>query len=257
MAGERQLTGNLFLPPVTTELRPALVIAHGGGWRKGSARGVRGFGEYLSQAGFVCLCPDYRLSGESHWPAQIEDVKCAIRYLKAHQDAFGLDASRLGCLGDSAGGHLALMAATDTTFEGSGGFAEQNSAIKAVGAMYGPVRVKRQRADGSPLGLMAPDATEHDYQQASPINYDLANFPPCLLIHGAEDAAVPLSGTLELYAKLVALKRTVELHTFAGEAHAFDRRSSTQDGMVDILDPSSINGPLVIELISRFFKKYL
>lgn len=256
-AGDRALTGNLYLPVVENEPRPALVIVHGGGWRKGSARGVRGFGEYLSRSGFVCLCPDYRLSGEAHWPAQVEDVKCAIRYLKAHREVLGLDPFRVGCLGDSAGGHLALMAATDTSFEGSGGFCEQESSIKAVGAMYGPVRANKRRADGSPIGLLAPNATETDYKNASPINYRLVDFPPCLLIHGVDDPAVPLAGTLELHAKLVSLNRTVELHTFAGEGHAFDRRSSTQEGMVDILDPSSINGPLVAKLIARFFKRYL
>lgn len=257
MAGERKLTGDLYLPARHEQARPALTIVHGGGWRKGSAKGVRGFGEYLSQAGFVCLCPDYRLSGEAFWPAQLEDVRCAIRFLKAHSETFGLDPARVGCLGDSAGGHLALMCATDAPFEGDGGFADQSNLIKAVGAMYGPVRVRKTRADGSAIGLIAPDASEEDYRNVDPINYDLAEFPPCLLIHGVEDPAVPFAGTLELHAKLVALARTVELHSFAGERHAFDRRSSTQERMVDVLDPSAHNGPIVLKLITRFFKKYL
>lgn len=256
-AGNRDLTGTLYLPPITDEQRPAMVIVHGGGWRKGSPRGVRGFGEFLSQVGFVCLCPSYRLSGEAHWPAQIHDVKCAIRFLKSNHKQFGLDKERVGITGDSAGGHLALMAALETDFEGSGGYSAETSDIKAVGAMYGPVRVRKTRADGSPLGLMRPDATASDYASASPINYDLTAFPPCLLIHGADDPAVPLTGTLELFTKLVELGRTVELHSFAGEGHAFDRRSSTQERMVDILDPSSISGPTVIRLIARFFSKYL
>ena len=255
--GNRDLTGTLYLPPIIQELRPAIVIVHGGGWRKGSPRGVAGFGNFLSRAGFVCLCPAYRLSGEAHWPAQIEDVKCAIRYLKANRTQFGLDRERVGITGDSAGGHLALMAAVNAKFPEVGGHFEETSEVKAVGAMYGPVRVRKTRADGSPLGLLTPTATDADYVGASPIHYDLTEFPPCLLIHGADDPAVPLSGTLELYAKLVELGRTVELHSFAGEGHAFDRRSSTQQRMVDILDPSSISGPTVIRLIARFFSKFL
>ena len=256
-AGNRDLVGTLYVPPCIQQSRPAMVIVHGGGWRKGSPRGVSGFGEFLSRAGFVCLCPSYRLSGEAHWPAQIEDVKCAIRYLKTNWKQFGLDTERVGITGDSAGGHLALMAAVDTIFEGSGGHMDVSSTVKAVGAMYGPVRVRETRANGSLLGLLKPTATVADYSSASPIDYDLTEFPPCLLIHGADDPAVPLSGTLEFYAKLVELGRTVELHSFAGEGHAFDRRSSTQERMVDILDPSSISGPTVIRLIARFFMKYL
>lgn len=256
-AGNRDLIGDIYMPPITDEARAAMVIVHGGGWRKGSRNGVRGFGEFLSQAGFVCLCPEYRLSGEAHWPAQIEDVKCAIRYLKHHHAQLGLDKERVGITGDSAGGHLALMAGVLSDFEGEGGYIDQVSDVKAVGAMYGPVRVREVRADGSPLGLLPPTATAADYAAASPIEYDLAKFPPCLLIHGADDPAVPLTGTLDLCWKLVALGRTVELHSFAGEGHAFDRRSSSQERMVDILDPSSISGPTVIRLIARFFTKYL
>ena len=256
-AGDRDLVGTLYVPPCVQATRPAMVIIHGGGWRKGSTRGVSGFGEFLSRAGFVCLCPSYRLSGEAHWPAQIEDVKCAIRYLKANRKQLGLNKERVGITGDSAGGHLALMAAVNSSFEGSGGHMGESSHVKAVGAMYGPIRVRKTRADGSPLGLLKPTATDADYASASPIHYDLTEFPPCLLIHGADDPAVPLSGTLEFYTKLVELGRTVELHSFAGEGHAFDRRSSTQERMVDILDPSSISGPTVIRLIARFFTKYL
>ena len=256
-AGTRDLLGNLYVPPVTDEARAAMVIVHGGGWRKGSARGVHGFGEFLSRAGFVCLCPEYRLSGEAHWPAQIEDVKCGIRFLKHNNKQLGLDVERVGVTGDSAGGHLALMAAVKSTFDGEGGFNDHVSDVKAVGAMYGPVRARKTRADGTAIRLLNSTATDAEYAAASPIQYDLSKFPPCLLIHGADDPAVPLTGTLELYAKLVEQGRTVELHSFAGEGHAFDRRSSIQERMVDILDPSSISGPTVIRLIARFFKKYL
>ena len=147
------------------------------------------------------------------------------------------------------------MSAVHSEFEGNGGFDSHSSHVKTVAAMYGPVRVKSTRANGEPLGLLAADATQADYDKASPITYDLSDFPPCLLIHGAEDPAVPLSGTLELYTKLTKLNRECELHVFAGEGHAFDRRSSTQEGMVDIMDESSIYGPTVMRLIAQFFEK--
>ena len=256
-AGSRDLKGDLYCPPATDQPHPALVIVHGGGWRKGSPNGVRGFGEFLSHAGFVCLCPDYRLSGEAHWPAQIEDIKCAIRFLRSHHENLGLDPARIGITGDSAGGHLALMAAVASEFDGDGGFADEPSDVHAVGAMYGPVRIPEVRADGSQMDLLPIDATAEDYASACPIHYDLSSFPPCLLIHGVDDPAVPIDGTLELHRKLIGLNRTVELHTFAGEGHAFDRRSSKYSTMVDILDATSIIGPTVIQLIAHFFSKYL
>ena len=119
--GGRDLLGDLYLPTVATESRPAIVVVHGGGWRKGRPESVRGFGELLSQAGFACLLASYRPSMEAPWPAQIEDVKCAIRFLRANAASLGVDSGRIGIVGDSSGGHLALMAAVSSPFEGSGG----------------------------------------------------------------------------------------------------------------------------------------
>lgn len=256
-AGARDLTADLYLPPVEGMPRPALVILHGGGWRKGSTRGVRGYGELLSRMGFVCLCADYRLSGEAQWPAQIEDVKCVIRYAKANCLELGIDPQRVGVTGDSSGGHLALMAAVEADFDGAGGHEAYSSLVKAVGTTYPPVRIPHKRDDDLPSGLMPTNASLDDYYKASPISYDLSKFPPCLLIHGAEDPAVPLSGTIELYTKLASLGRAVELHVFAGEGHAFDRRKPGQERMVDVADPDSIYGLTVIRLVAHFFAKYL
>lgn len=256
-AGSRELTGNLFLPRPGGATRPAIVMLHGGGWRKGSPRGVRGYGELLSRMGFVCLCPGYRLSSEAHWPAQLEDVKCAVRFLKAMSNEFGLDPERIGVMGDSSGGHLALMCGLDTPWEGSGGYADYSSTVRAVGATYAPVRVPHLRTDGERVGLMASDASDADYDSASPICYDLGSFPPCILIHGTEDKGVPVSGTIEFHVKLAESDRVVDLHLFAGEGHAFDRRKPGQEKMVDIADPSSIYGLTVVRLVGHFFTRYL
>jgi acetyl esterase/lipase len=233
------------------------VIVHGGGWRKGSRNGVKGFGLLLSRSGFVCLCPSYRLSPEAPWPAQIEDVKCAIRYLKANHQALGIDPDRIGVIGDSAGGHLALMASVSTAYDGTGGNEEYSSNVKAVGSMYGPTTIHYDSGNEGRALLMGPDATEEDYKKASPLAYDLSNLPPCLLIHGAEDPAVPLSESMAFYEKLTDINRKVELHVFADEGHAFDRRSRSEEGMVDIGDPSSVYGKTVIDIIDLFLSKYL
>jgi acetyl esterase/lipase len=252
-AGDRDLLGDVYLPSDDAKARPAIVVVHGGGWRKGSRTSVKGFGVLLSQAGFVCLCVDYRLIGEALWPAQIEDIKCAVRFLKANQDELGVDPDRIGVNGDSAGGHLALMAGVTSDFEGAGGHEEFSSDVKAVSSMYGPSTIQ----GGSAASLIGEYASQENRDAASPLAYDLKNFPPCLLMHGVEDQGVPLTETTDFYQKLMQSNRIAELHLFAGEGHAFDRQSSTKEKMVDIADPSSVCGEIVIELIRWFFSKYL
>ncbi len=257
-AGGRDLLADLYMPPAAAELRPAIVVLHGGGWRRGRREGVRGFGELLSAAGFVCLLPSYRLSTEAHWPAQLEDVKCAIRFLRASADSLGVGADRIGVLGDSAGGHLALMAAVPSCFEGHGGYAQHSSAVAAVGSMYGPTRISYEGTRPNHAALMGEGANQADYDSASPIAYDLSGFPPCLLIHGVEDEPVPVAHSLDFHAKLKRLGRPVDLHLFSGEGHAFDRK--TPEGgvrMVDVADPKSVYGRAVVQIIALFFGKYL
>ena len=254
-AGQRDLRGDLYLPSHEVADRPAIVILHGGGWRKGSPNGVRGFGIRLSEAGFVCLCVDYRLTPEARWPAQIEDSKCAIRYLRAHRRDLRIDSERIGVLGDSAGGHLALMAGVVSDFEGTGGHTEFPSTPQAICAMYPHSQIGRT-SDAADR-LIGREASAAACDAASPISYDLGDFPPCLLIHGAEDAAVPFTESTDFHQKLLSNRRVTELHLFAGQGHAFDRQSSSQPGMVDIADPSAIYGPVILEIIRLFFNKYL
>ena len=257
-AGGRDLLGDLYLPTVATESRPAIVVVHGGGWRKGRPESVRGFGELLSQAGFVCLLASYRLSMEAPWPAQIEDVKCAIRFLRAGADSLGVDPDRIGVVGDSASGHLALMAAVSSPFEGNGGHGEYPSAVAAVGSMYGPTRLRFEGARPNHVALMGEQANAADYDGASPITYDLGEFPPCLLIHGVEDEPVPVANSLDFHDKLKRLGRPVDLHLFSGEGHAFDRKSAKGGPrMVDVADPNSVYGRTVVQIIALFFAKYL
>ena len=259
-AGDRDLLGDLYLPTATAAVgsRPAIVVVHGGGWRKGRPESVRGFGELLGQAGFVCLLADYRLTGEACWPAQIEDVKCAIRFLRAESSALGVDPDRIGIVGDSAGGHLALMAAVPCTFEGGGGHASYSSTVAAVGSMYGPTRIRFDRERANHVALMGEPANEEDYDRASPITYDLGNFAPCLLIHGVEDKAVPVSNSVDFHDTLTRLGRPVDLHLFPGLGHAFDRQTAEQGArMVDVADPKSVHGRTVVQIIERFFGKHL
>ena len=248
--GGRSLKADIFLPPLEEKSRPAVLFIHGGGWIEGDRSQLRGYGILLARLGFVCMCNSYRLSNESIWPAQIQDVNCAIRYLRANATDLGLDPNRIGVSGNSAGGHLSLMAAAtnyDQIFEGEGGSNEVSSEIKAVCAIYPPTTIRQLEMlnplENAFLMLMGKEAKKEDFDKASPLNYVTKDYPPCMLIHGSTDSVVRLKDSTKFYEKLIEFNRPASLHIFSEEEHAFD-------GEPDY-------GRAVADLQALFFKKYL
>ena len=246
----RSLEADVFLPPVEEKNRPAVLFIHGGGWIEGDRSQLRGYGILLARLGFVCMCNSYRLSNESIWPAQIQDVNCAIRYLRANATDLGLDPDRIGVSGNSAGGHLSLMAAAtnyDQIFEGEGGNNEVSSEIKAVCAIYPPTTIRQLEMvnplENAFLMLMGKEAKKEDYDKASPLNYVTEDYPPCMLIHGSTDSVVRLKDSTKFYEKLIEFNRPASLHIFSEEEHAFD-------GEPDY-------GRAIADLQALFFLKYL
>jgi len=248
--GGRSLEADVFLPPLEEKNRPAVLFIHGGGWIEGDRSQLRGYGILLARLGFVCMCNSYRLSNESIWPAQIQDVNCAIRYLRANATDLGLDPDRIGVSGNSAGGHLSLMAAAtnyDQIFEGEGGNNEVSSEIKAVCAIYPPTTIRQLEMvnplENAFLMLMGKEAKKEDYDKASPLNYVTEDYPPCMLIHGSTDSVVRLKDSTKFYEKLIEFNRPASLHIFSEEEHAFD-------GKPDY-------GRAIADLQALFFLKYL
>ncbi len=246
----RSLEADVFLPPLEEKNRPAVLFIHGGGWIEGDRSQLRGYGILLARLGFVCMCNSYRLSNESIWPAQIQDVNCAIRYLRANATDLGLDPDRIGVSGNSAGGHLSLMAAAtnyDQIFEGEGGSNEVSSKIKAVCAIYPPTTIRQLEMpnplENAFLMLMGKEAKKEDYDKASPLNYVTEDYPPCMLIHGSTDSVVRLKDSTKFYEKLIEFNRPASLHIFSEEEHAFD-------GEPDY-------GRAIADLQALFFLKYL
>ena len=180
---EKSLEADIFLPPLEEKNRPAVLFIHGGGWIEGDRFQLRGYGILLARLGFVCICNSYRLSQEAPWPAQIQDVNCALRFMRAHSKDLGIDPDRIGVSGNSAGGHLSLMSALEGSeeFEGEGGHSEFSSSVKAVCAIYPPTEIKMLEKIDPLLNaygmLMGIKATREDYAKASPIKYDLDGFP--------------------------------------------------------------------------------
>ena len=140
--GGRPLTMHLLqAQPRPSGSAPGLVWVHGGAFRHGSKESGIAKLFPFARRGYVCASIEYRLSGEATWPAQIEDCKAAVRYLRAHADELGLDPERIGAWGASAGGHLVAMlgvAPDRPELEGQGGWAEHSSRVQAVFDYYGP-----------------------------------------------------------------------------------------------------------------------
>lgn len=193
---------DLVMPKAPADApRPGIVFVHGGGWRSGDKRAgifLQGAIEY-AQKGYVCATVNYRLLDEAPFPACIEDVKCAVRWLRAHAKTYHLDPQRLGAYGNSAGAHLVCMlglAKTEAGLEGDGPYQEQSSLVQAVCASATPTnfrlfadgREQPGRAGGMFVGT--GEEMETLAKAASPISHVAKDAPPFLLIHGTEDRTV-------------------------------------------------------------------
>lgn len=235
-AGGRDLRCDVYTPPGVSagDAAPCVVIVHGGGWRSGDKSQLRGYGILLGRAGYVCIAPEYRLVGESPWPAQIQDVKAAIRWARASAGELGIDPDRIAIEGNSAGAHLALVAGGTPNlpeFEGEGGHAGVSTAVAAVAAIYPPtifVDPTTERSKGAlPLLALIDDGGDAESARlASPVHHITPEFPPTLLVHGTSDTTVPVSASVRMYEELVAAGVPADLHLYAEQPHAFDAQPS-------------------------------
>jgi pectinesterase len=236
--GGRDLLCDLFTPPDTRRDRSAILLIHGGGWQNGDRGQLRGYGIQLARYGFLCVAPEYRLSGESAWPAQLHDVKAALRWLRANADALGVDADKIAVSGNSAGAHLALMlAATPNVpvFDGKGGHPEVSSSCAAVVAIYPPTALRIGEIGDAVANLFGGKASREAQDAASPITYAHRHFPPTLLIHGNADDIVPVEASFSMYKSLSDAGAPVELHVYEGAPHAFDALPEFGRQLTDII----------------------
>src|SRR6266567_5785205 len=183
--GGRELYCDIYQPAGMRPRAPAVLLLHGGGWNRGDRTAMTDFGERLAAEGFVCVAPEYRLTGESPWPAQIEDVKTAIRWCRSQATALDIDDATIGAIGFSAGAHLALLAAgTPGLIELSGTSGNEGPAetLAAVVAVYPPVSFytgpNRPSGASPAASLLGDAATPAAARTASPLNYVTPGFPP-------------------------------------------------------------------------------
>jgi acetyl esterase/lipase len=193
---------DLYVPDNAEGRLPLVVWIHGGGWQGGNKDGCPAM--YLAGKGFVVASINYRLSQHAVFPAQIEDCKAAIRWLRANAEKYHIDPDRVGVMGASAGGHLvALLGTTAGTNEldGKGGNADQSSRVQCVVDFFGPTDFVHWDPDfNKPVytmitNLLGSKANENTAKAraASPLFYVDKNSAPLLIIHGDKDPLVPLN----------------------------------------------------------------
>ncbi len=232
--GHQRQKLDLYLPEKAERPLPVIVWVHGGGWRAGDKGNCPAL-SHVSR-GYAVASIGYRLSGDAIFPAQIEDCKAALRWLRANAAQYRLDSQRIGAWGSSAGGHLVALLGTSgnaTEFE-VGAHRDQSSAVQAVCDFYGPTdllqmdahapassRLKHDPAESPESRLIGGAIQENKAktQLANPIRYVTKTAPPFLIVHGDEDSTVPHHQSQLLFDALKQAGTSVHFHTIKGAGH--------------------------------------
>ncbi len=231
---------DLYIPEKADKASPLIIWIHGGGWTGGNKDGgVRGLG--MLKLGYALASLNYRLSQEAKYPAQIEDCKAAVRFLRANAKKYNLDPDHFGVFGESAGGHLVALLGTTggvKELEGDGPNQDVSSGVQAVVDWYGPtdmLKMKEQAkehpdlkwafdadAADSPVGKLFGGPVQDNKELAekgNPIHYVTKDAAPFLIMHGDKDNLVPLVQSRILDEALKAAKVESTLVVVEGNGH--------------------------------------
>jgi acetyl esterase/lipase len=230
--GERSLRLDLHLPAGKIRT-PLIVWVHGGAWRSGSKSSMP-LGK-LVESGYPIASVDYRLSTEAPFPAQIHDLKAAVRFLRAHAGDFRLSARHIVVAGDSAGAHLASLVGVSNgrpELEGAVGTnGIQRSDVQGIVSFYGAANLATILSQSTPHGLSVripalelflgtqPSNAPALARMASPVFHVDRHDPPLLLLHGDQDPQMPVNQSLELVGAYRTVKAPVQLEIVHGGSH--------------------------------------
>ncbi len=232
--GQRKLMLDIYLP--AAQKNPYLVVwIHGGAWHSGSKEEPP---LELVSFGYAIASVDFRLSTEASFPAQVHDIKAAIRFLRGNAKTYGYRANKIIIWGSSSGGHLASLVGTtnnDAFFEGKeGNFLKESASVQGVIDFYGPTNFLTILNQSTPHGInvRAPalaillgkpvDQAEELAKKASPVYQVDANDPPILIVHGEQDNQVPVNQSLELMAVYKKNSLPVQFEVIPGAGHGGD-----------------------------------
>ncbi|HTM53652.1 MAG TPA: alpha/beta hydrolase [Pirellulales bacterium] len=227
-----ELKLDLALPKDVSGKRPCILWIHGGAWRGGSKSEFEGPLRASAKAGYVAATISYRLVPKSIFPAQVEDSKCAVRWLRANADSLGIDPERIGVVGSSAGAHLALMLGAmndEDGLQGEGGSPGVSSRVRAVVSFAGPTDLTLPFPDAS-KNLLAdfiggPQAEKMEVaRRASPITYVDSSDPPMLLFQGTVDPLVPHAQAIAMAEALTKAGVPARVELMVGEGHGWPKQ---------------------------------
>jgi acetyl esterase/lipase len=218
-------TMDVYIPNVTgTHPLPLAIYVHGGGMTSGDKSNINAtFLSALASAGYVVASVNYRLAPQYKYPAQIEDVKCAIRYLRANAQAYGVNGSEIFAFGTSAGGELVALAALTgphSTFD-IGPYLNESSGLTAAVDMFGPANLTEGGGYISSWDLQVFGNNLGNRVLASPTHFVTANSPPILIIQGVNDTLVLESQSIQLYNELTAARDQTQLILVHNMGHMF------------------------------------
>lgn len=201
---------------------PVLVYVHGGSWMHGDKSEATMFAHGLTSQGYLVASINYRLYPAGTYPAMIQDVKCAIRSLRANSDQYNLDPNRMGAVGVSAGGHLvSLLGTSDPGKWDVGEYPDQSSRVQAVIAMAGVMDLTQSFPTADIEAMRHIGFGEDNIVEASPITHVTEDDPPFLLIHGDMDTVVPVEQSQLMFDRLVQMNVPAQLVIVRNADHSF------------------------------------
>ncbi|MBA3707238.1 MAG: alpha/beta hydrolase [Planctomycetes bacterium] len=252
--GARALTMHILTPAALDRARPlpAILHVHGGGWKVRDRKALLADIVRVAQRGYIAATMHYRLSEEARFPAQIQDLKCAVRFLRANAVELGIDPQRIGAWGYSAGGHLVALLGVSggrADFEGDGGWAGTDSRVQAVVNCCGVIDIPSYSLGGHEsedhadhyaallLGGPTPQRLA-EARRASPITHVSRSAAPILTIHGDQDEAVPIEQGRMFHRALISAGAPSEMIELPGGRHEF-------------------GGPAIDAAVDDFFDRWL
>jgi acetyl esterase/lipase len=252
-AGEVSLKLDVIEPKAKSDKpRPCLVWIHGGGWQAGNkSSGLGRLSSLVASGDYVGVSVGYRLTDVASWPAQINDCKAAIRWVRANAKKYNIDPDKIGVWGSSAGGHLVSLLGTSgdvKDVEGENGTPGVSSRVTCVVDFCGPsdfllfgADSPRMNQPGQPVYKLfgGPLQDKADLaKQASPVTHVTKDDPPFLILHGSQDNTVPISQAERLQTALKAAGVDSTFVKIVGGGHGF-------------------GGPKVNDRVKAFFDKHL
>lgn len=245
---------DIYAPQTTNNPLPVVVRVHGGLWTGGDKAEDGDIATAWNNFGFIAVNVNYRLAPQYKFPAMIEDIKCAVRFLRAHAVEYNLDPDRIGALGNGAGGHLvALLGLTDKSAGWDvGEYLDQSSSVQAVVDNSGPTDLTDLAISHTldsilieTFGTANPNSLF--LAKASPANYVRPNAPPFFISHGNLDKTIPIEQSQKLYESLIANSDTA----------TFIIIKNGGDGKIMSPTPTSPSTDELWQMTLRFIQQYL